>query len=61
MMKSFTDLLCAQRDSRLTTAEADVRGMAFCLGKLHNFLNKVERFPVIVESNGPPDAWAARR
>ena len=30
--------------------------MAFCLGKLANFLNKVERFPEIVESNGPPDA-----
>jgi hypothetical protein len=40
----------------MTTAEADVRVMAFCLGKLHNFLNKVERFPVIVESNGPLDA-----
>ena len=40
----------------MTTAEADVRVMAFCLGKLANFLNKVERFPEIVESNGPPDA-----
>ena len=30
--------------------------MAFCLGKLTNFLNKVERFPEIVESNGAPDA-----
>jgi hypothetical protein len=26
--------------------------MAFCLGKLTNFLNKVERFPEIVESSG---------
>jgi hypothetical protein len=33
--------------------------MAFCLGKLTNFQNKVERFPEIVESNDPPDA--ARR
>lgn len=40
----------------MTTAEADFRVMAFCLGKLANFLNKVERFPAIVESNGPPDA-----
>jgi hypothetical protein len=30
--------------------------MAFCLGKLTNLLNRVERFPEIVESNGPPDA-----
>ena len=30
--------------------------MVFCLGKLTSFLNKVERFPEIVESNGPPDA-----
>lgn len=27
--------------------------MAFCLGKLTNFLNKVERFPEIVEWSGP--------
>jgi hypothetical protein len=33
--------------------------MVFCLGKLTNFQNKVERFPEIVESNDPPDA--ARR
>jgi hypothetical protein len=30
--------------------------MAFCLGKLTGFLNKVERFPEIVESNGALDA-----
>ncbi|MEH2469860.1 hypothetical protein V1281_000893 [Nitrobacteraceae bacterium AZCC 2161] len=30
--------------------------MAFCLGKLTDFLNKVERFPEIVESNGALDA-----
>ena len=30
--------------------------MPFCLGKLTDFLNKVERFPEIVESNGAPDA-----
>jgi hypothetical protein len=30
--------------------------MAFCLSKLTNFLDKFERFPEIVESNGPPDA-----
>jgi hypothetical protein len=46
------DILGAQRDSRMTPAEADVRMMAFCLGKLTDFLNKVERFPEIVESNG---------
>src|SRR5260370_11744100 len=55
LMQSF-DLLGAQRDSRITPAEADVRVMAFCLGKLTNFLNKGERFPEMVESNGPLDA-----
>ena len=35
--------------------EADGRVMAFCLGKLANFPNKVERFPKL-ESNGPPEA-----
>ena len=55
------DILGAQRDSRVTAAEADVRVMAFCFGKLADFLNKVERFPEIVESNGAPDAVAARR
>jgi hypothetical protein len=30
--------------------------MAFRLGKLTNFPDKVERCPDIVESNGPPDA-----
>jgi hypothetical protein len=39
----------------MTPAEANVRVTAFCLGKLANFLDKVERFPEIVESNGPPD------
>src|SRR6266436_10426974 len=53
LMQSF-DLLGAQRDSSITPAEADVRVMAFCLGKLTNFLNKVERFQEIVESNGAP-------
>jgi hypothetical protein len=37
------DILGAQRDSRITPAEADVRVMAFCFGKLADFLNKVER------------------
>src|SRR6476660_10255027 len=36
LMQSF-DLLGAQRDSSITPAEADVRVMAFCLGKLTNF------------------------
>jgi hypothetical protein len=53
------EILGVLRDSRITLAEADVRVMAFCLGKLTNFQNKVERFPEIVESNDPPDA--ARR
>jgi hypothetical protein len=30
--------------------------MAFCLGKLADFRNKVERFPEIAESNGALDA-----
>jgi hypothetical protein len=37
------DILGAQRDSRVTSAEADVRVMVFCFGKLADFLNKVER------------------
>jgi hypothetical protein len=36
LMQSF-DLLRAQRDSSITPAEADVRVMAFCLGKLTKF------------------------
>ena len=55
VFQSF-DLLGAQRNSRITLAEADVRVMAFRLGKLTNLLNRVERFPEIVKSNGPPDA-----
>jgi hypothetical protein len=55
LMQSF-DLPGVQRDSRITAAEADVWVMAFCLGKLTDFLNNAERFPEIVESNGPPDA-----
>ena len=42
LMQSF-DLLGVQRDSRITPAEADVRMMAFCFGKLTDFLNEVER------------------
>ena len=55
LVQSF-DRLGAQRDSSMTPAEADVGVMAFCLGKLTNFLNKAPRFPEIVESNGPLDA-----
>ena len=40
LMQSF-DLLGAQRDSSIAPAEADVWVMAFCLGKLTDFLNKV--------------------
>ena len=40
----------------MTPAEANVRVTAFCLGKLANFLDTVERFPDIVESSGSPDA-----
>src|SRR6266852_6186862 len=36
LMQSF-DLLGAQRDSSIAPAEADVRVMAFCLGKVTNF------------------------
>jgi hypothetical protein len=57
LMQSF-DLLGVQRDSRITPAEADVWVMAFCLGKLTDFPNNAERFPEIVESNGPLDAVA---
>jgi hypothetical protein len=62
MTKSFScsplDLLGAQRNSRITPAEADVRVMGFCLGRLTDFLNKIRRFPEIVKSNGHPDAAA---
>jgi hypothetical protein len=51
VLMQFFDLLGAQRDSSITPAEADVRVMAFCLGKLTDIL-----FPKIVESNGPLDA-----
>jgi hypothetical protein len=54
--KQSLDLLGAHRDSRVIPAEADVRVMAFRLSKLTNFPDKVERFPEIVDSNGPPDA-----
>jgi len=46
MMKSFTG------SPLILTV---LRVMAFCLGKLANFPNKVERFPKL-ESNGPPEA-----
>jgi hypothetical protein len=64
MMKSSQqsfDLLGAQRNSRITPAEADVRVMAFCLGKLTDFLNKIERFLEIVESTVLAMRRAARR
>ena len=40
LMQSF-DLLGAQRDSSMAPAEADVRVMAFCLGKLTNFHDRL--------------------
>ena len=52
------DLLGAQGADRVTPAEADVRVMAFGLGKLTEFLNKGERFPEIAESKGPLDAMS---
>jgi hypothetical protein len=54
-MQSF-DLLGAQRDGRVTPAEADVGVMAFGLGELTDFLNKGERFPEIAESKRALDA-----
>ena len=55
LVQSF-DLLGAQGADRVTPAEADVRVMAFGLGKLTEFLNKGERFPEIAELKGPLDA-----
>ena len=55
LVQSF-DLLGAQGDDRVTPAEADVRVMAFGLGKLTDFLNKGERSPEITKSKGPLDA-----
>ena len=50
------DFLGAQRDGRVTPAEADVGVMAFGLGELTDFLNKGERFPEIAESKSAFDA-----
>jgi hypothetical protein len=48
-MQSF-DRLGAQRDSSITSAEADVGVMAFCLGKLTNCSDQV-RMPVNSEQD----------
>ena len=65
MMKSFTgnpfDTLGTQRDSRITAAETDVRVMAFCLGKLTDFLNKIERFPELWNRTVLWMRWIDRR
>ena len=60
LMQSF-DLLGAQRDSSTAPAEADVRVMAFCLGKLTDFLNKVERFPELWNRTVLWMRWIDRR
>src|SRR5260221_8728788 len=44
------DLLRAQRNGRVTPAEADVGVMAFALGKLADPLHEGERFPEIAKS-----------
>jgi hypothetical protein len=43
----------------MTSAEAEVGVMACCFGRLANFLDKVGRFPEIVESRGPRMRWAS--
>jgi hypothetical protein len=53
VLMQSVDLFGAQRDNRITPAEADVRVTAFCLGKLTDFLSKAERFLAIVESKSP--------
>jgi len=60
LMQSF-DLLGARRSSSMTPAEADVRVMACCLGKLSNFLNKVERSRKLWNRTVLRMRWAARR
>ena len=48
VLMQFFDRLSAQRDSSITSAEADVGVMAFCLGKLTDLPKNAERFPEIV-------------
>src|SRR5207253_7687355 len=50
------DLLGAERDGRVTPAEADIGVMAFGLGKLADALHEGERLPEIAESKRALDA-----
>src|ERR1700730_13775676 len=59
LMQSF-DLPGAQRDSRITPAEADLRVMAFCLGKLTDFLNKSSASLKLWKRTVLRMRWAAR-
>src|SRR5215831_8476256 len=55
LAQSF-DLLGAQRHGRVTPAEADIRVMAFGLGKLADALHEGERLPEIAEAKRALDA-----
>jgi hypothetical protein len=48
LMQSFD--LAGERDSSITPAEADVRMIAFCLGKLTNFLGEQQAAEKLVEA-----------
>jgi len=52
------DLLGAQRDGRVTPAEADIRVMPFGFSQVADVANKVERCPKITEMEGSFDAVA---
>src|SRR5258708_26744473 len=57
MMKSFScsPLIFLVFRETVAQPQPNVWVMAFCLGKLTDFPKNAERFPEIVESNGPLD------
>src|SRR5262249_12763185 len=54
------DLLGAQRDGRVTPAEADIRMMTFGFSQITDLANKAERFLKIAEEEGSFDTVAIR-
>ena len=62
MMKSFScsPLIFLVFRETVAQPQPNVWVMAFCLGKLTDFPKNAERFPEIVESNGPLDAVGRR-
>src|SRR5215472_12299724 len=52
------DLLGAQRDGRITPAEADIGVVSFGFSQVADVAHKVERFPKIAQTEGSFDAVA---